>query len=219
MKLDHFVIFKGTIECVSGLHIGGSVEGIEIGGVDNPVIKHSITQEPFIPGSSLKGKLRSSLEKKLDKVPPNGEPCSCGQCLVCRIFGAHKNTNQTQGPTRLLVRDAQLAEETRQLAANLLKERGQVYIEQKTENIIDRNKGNALHPRTMERVPAGACFDLELVLQIFDIDSSFEAEMVALIKDGLRLVQETYLGGYGSRGSGQVRFVRLSMNSESFTLE
>ena len=218
MKLDHFVVFKGTIECVSGLHIGGSVEGIEIGGVDNPVIKHPVTQEPFVPGSSLKGKIRSSLEKKLDKVSPNGEPCSCGQCLICRVFGAHKNTNQTQGPTRILVRDAALAEETRKLAGDLLKERGQVYIEQKTENIIDRNKGNAQHPRTMERVPSGARFDLEIVLQVFDIDKDLEPEMIALLREGLRLVQETYLGGYGSRGSGQVRFTALTMNCAPFSL-
>jgi CRISPR-associated protein Csm3 len=59
------VIITGKIQCLTGLHIGGTEEGYEIGGMDNPVIKDKITGYPYIPGSSLKGKMRSMMEWKM----------------------------------------------------------------------------------------------------------------------------------------------------------
>ena len=186
MRLERFIVFKGIIECKTGLHIGGSVEGIEIGGVDNPVIKHPISKEPYIPGSSLKGKMRSSLEKEMGKIETNGEPCKCGQCIICRVFGPHKNPNHNLGPTRIIVRDANLNAETKEFWRKLAEEKGVSLIEYKTENVVDRVKGTALHPRTMERVAAGAKFDMEIVVQILDkdINENKEQEMINLVKKG-----------------------------------
>lgn len=221
MKLKAIRELKGRIICETGLHIGGSTEEIEIGGVDSPIIKHPVTREPYIPGSSLKGKMRSQLEKRYEKYSNNGiEPCNCGDknCLVCRVFGAHKNPKHSLGPTRLLIRDASLSEETRKEYNQLIEDKGQPYIEKKTENIINRKSGTSDRPRIQERVPAGAKFDFQLAIQIFDIDERIEDKIMEFIKEGLLLVEKTYLGGYGSRGSGKVRFIDLTLDGKPFSL-
>ncbi len=218
MKLKKIKVIKGRIFCETGLHIGGSQDEIEIGGVDLPVIKHPITKEPYIPGSSLKGKMRSTLERKYDKVTNKGEPCGCGKedCLICRVFGPHKNTSHSLGPTRILVRDSKLSQETRNEYNELAVKGGVLPLENKTENIINRLKGTAEHPRSLERVPAGSKFDMEIAVQIFEGDN--EQDIIDFIKEGLLLVQETYLGGFGSRGSGKVKFQDLTIDGEAFTL-
>lgn len=214
MKIKGYKKITGKIECVTGLHIGGSADQIEIGGVDLPIIKHPISGEPYIPGSSLKGKMRSQLEKRLGKISGNGEPCNCGgqpvDCLVCKIFGAHKNTRHNLGATRLLVRDASLTEEKRAEYKKLLEEKGVSYLEKKVENIVNRKSGTAEHPRSQERVPAGAQFGIELVVQLYDTDN--ETEIIDFVKKGLKEIEDTYLGGYGSRGSGQVKFKDLKLD-------
>ena len=218
MKLKKIKVIKGRIFCETGLHIGGSQDEIEIGGGDLPVIKHPITKEPYIPGSSLKGKMRSTLERKYDKVTNKGEPCGCGKedCLICRVFGPHKNTSHSLGPTRILVRDSKISQETRNEYKELAVKGGVLPLENKTENIINRLKGTAEHPRSLERVPAGSKFDMEIAVQIFEGDN--EQDIIDFIKEGLLLVQETYLGGFGSRGSGKVKFQDLTIDGEAFTL-
>lgn len=61
MFKENFVI-KGELVCETGLHIGGSNDNIDIGGTDNVIIRDVVSDLPFIPGSSLKGKLRSLFE-------------------------------------------------------------------------------------------------------------------------------------------------------------
>lgn len=218
MKIIAYKKITGKIECVSGLHIGGSADQIEIGGVDLPIIKHPISGEPYIPGSSLKGKMRSQLEKRLGKVSDSGEPCKCGNdvCLVCKVFGAHMNPRSKTGATRLLVRDAKLTEEKRVEYKKLLEEKGASYLEKKVENIVNRKTGTAEHPRSQERVPAGAQFDVEFVVQLHDTDN--EHEIIEFVKKGLKEIEDTYLGGYGSRGSGQVKFKELKLDGKDMQL-
>ena len=215
MKLLKTALFKGTLEVVTGMHIGGSVEAIEIGGIDNPIIKHPVTQEPYVPGSSLKGKMRSQMEKKEGKVGSSGEPCGCGKCMVCRVFGPHKNTRHSLGPTRILVRDAMLSEDSREDMKKAAQD-GKSYIEVKTENIIDRNVGTAKHPRQQERVPAGAKFDLEVGVQVMDFDQDSDVE--GFVKAALKSIEESYIGGSGSRGYGKVRFTDMTLDGEPFDL-
>lgn len=217
MRLEKTLLIKGTIHCDTGLHIGGSSDEIQIGGVDMTVIKHPVSGEPYIPGSSLKGKMRSSLER-VKGINDRGEPCGCGRndCMVCRIFGPHRNTRHQLGPTRIIVRDANLSERSRKAIITHLQERGMMYLEKKTENVIDRAKGMALHPRSMERVPMGTEFDLEVVLQVYDIDD--EKQLVKTVKDGLAWVEKTYLGKGGSRGSGKVTFKELTLDGQAFSL-
>jgi len=211
MKLQTIYAYEGTITLLTGLAIRGAGSELSIGGADSEVIKNPITGEPYIPGSSLKGKMRSQLErvygaKKYDNkvlVEETVAPCGCGECDICRVFGAHKNTKSLVAPTRIIVRDAVLTEECRAQIANMPVEAGNS-LELKAENMIKRNSGTADAPRFMERVPAGMEFHVELMLQVFDKDDA--ERMKKLVEEGLKLVEMSYLGGSGSRGYGQVKF-------------
>lgn len=206
-KLLGYRRIVGTLTCQTGLRIGGSKDEIDAGGVDGPIIRHAITRLPYVPGSSIKGKMRSLLEHKYGKVTSSGEPCGCGKadCMVCRVFGPHKNVRHSLGPTRILVRDADLTPESQAWLEKARKESGLDYAEVKTENWVNRRTGVAGDGglRTQERVPAGAQFAFEIAVRIFDDDNA--EKIMAFIEEGLKLLQEDYLGSSGSRGYGKVK--------------
>ncbi len=208
LKFQGKYIIKGRIHCVTGLHIGGNTEGFEIGGVDNPVMRDPLTDMPYIPGSSLKGKLRHLLEWKTGKVKihpkhKNYGPHDCGECPACVVFGPASDKSEVRekaGPTRLTVRDSFLHEDSVGKLQDWLGEG--IYTEIKTENAIDRVTSEA-NPRPIERVPAGAEFDFTF---IFDV---YKDEDRALLKDlfsAMKMLEDSALGGSGSRGHGQVKF-------------
>jgi len=222
MKLLDYKKLEGKIKLLSGLHIGGNKDTIEIGGLDNPVIKHPITGMPYIPGSSIKGKMRFLLEWKLGKVNPqrNGETCSCPKrdCQICRIFGStHKEKDY--GPTRIRLNDCPLSEKQENgFSGNNLS-----YFEDKVENRINRLTGTAIDPRHMERVPAGFCFDFGLTYKIFQVDRENQNPTVdeqnwSHVIDALYLVQEDALGGSGSRGYGRIAFIDLKLDGQEVEL-
>lgn len=189
-----------SITLITGLHIGGSNDNVEIGGIDNPVIKLATKgNEPYIPGSSLKGKMRCLLEQAA------GSPQIGLDEKVNNLFGINKDKNpkKEDKPSKLIVRDAILSEESKQalLACDNL---DMPYTENKWENVIDRTKGVAEHPRQSERVPAGAVFNAEFVLNIWEDDN--EEKLMGLFEKGIRLLENDYLGGSGSRGYGQIKF-------------
>lgn len=217
IQLKGRVFLTFDIEAVTGLHIGGSDTGIEIGGVDKTVIRDPLTNYPYIPGSSLKGKMRSLLEKYhgLEQNQRIGlgyiHSCEDAQrypnCDVCQVFGV-PGERDFATPTRLVVRDIHLSAES----AKKLEESGRTdlpYTEVKTEVSIDRVT-SAANPRQMERVPASSVFsDAELVYSIYDGDgcsAARDVERLETVLEGMQLVEDDYLGGLGSRGSGKVRF-------------
>ena len=209
MRLQKLYKYEGTIELITGLSIKGMNNELNIGGADSEVIKNPITGEPYIPGSSIKGKMRSQLERVMgmkdrDGKVENTKPCGCGfkTCPICTIFGAHMNPKAQSAPTRIIVRDSVLTEESKEAIRKMPAERGG-YLEVKAENMIKRNSGTADAPRFMERVPAGLKFTVEIILQIFDEDD--EVKMKAAVEKALRLLEDSYLGGSGSRGYGQVK--------------
>lgn len=188
-----------VLELVTGLHIGGSTENVEIGGIDTPVIKLSTNNKPYIPGSSLKGKMRCLLEqvRGAEKVGKSDE--------VNNMFG-YSEGNRISMPSKIIVRDAYLTTDSE----NELKRSEHMdmpYTESKHENVIDRVTGKAEHPRITERVPAGAKFNVEFVLNIWDEDR--EDKMIDMLKEAMRLLENDYLGGSGSRGYGQVAFKEI----------
>ncbi len=214
MQLKDIIIIKGHIVLKTGLHIGGSKDDIEIGGIDSPVIKHP-DGEPYIPGSSLKGKMRSLMEWMEAVVRPDGRVHTCGDgtCPVCRIFGT-TNENWAFGPTRIAVRDAFMDSSWR----NGIVERGLSLTEEKMENWINRLQGRAGDGglRNIERVPAGARFDFEISYRVLEIDGDSQADVENFRKvlDVLRLVEMDSLGGSGSRGYGRVAFEHLVITKE-----
>ncbi len=210
-KLFEKVMLEYTLKCVTGLHIGDSKESTDIGGVDLPVVRRKDNNQPYIPGSSLKGKMRCLL----DQV--NGRNAD-GKCLndgstVCQLFGALKNgDNEAQGnlPSRLIVRDAYLTDESAKMLLNSTNT-DMPFTEIKIENTIHRITGVAQHPRQQERVPAGAEFEVKFMINVF-ADDEKEVEIVRnqhlkVLKQGIDLLNHDYLGGSGSRGYGQVKLV------------
>jgi len=204
--------YRGELEVKgSGLRIGGSKEVVGVGETDNPIIRHPITHRPYVPGSSLKGKIRCLLEQKYsERSQATGKPCDCGVCFICKLFGCGESKS-LQSPTRLVFRDCQPTEAT----IRTWEEAG-VDSEIKTEVLIDRNKGNAfgrIGPRTMERVPAGAKFDFGLTIRFFEGDD--QKELYSLLGEGFSLLEKHYLGGSGSRGYGEVEI--KTVDGEKFS--
>ena len=226
MKLINIQKLTGTLELVSGLHIGSGNTEMHIGGTDNPVIKHPLTQQPYIPGSSIKGKIRSLLEWEIGVVGVTaGSPLGfkhlpsldakeqLDAMNLLRLFGgAPEGSGQDLdlvkkiGPTRLAFWDCSLEPGW----VDEMNARNLLLTENKSENMIDRIRGVAEHPRNTERVPAGARFAFNLTLRVHDDD----ADLLPLVWRGLKLLELTGLGGSGSRGYGKVAFTRLELEGQ-----
>lgn len=215
MRLLKHKIITGEIECVGGIHIGGSADTMEIGGMDNPIIKDPITGFPYIPGSSTKGRGRSLLEWKHGLIEEDGSHhkyCGNDNCFDCRIFGTVADSRSKIGPGRLIIRDAYPTKESIEILKKLKREKGLPYSEEKYENSINRVNATAV-PRSIERIPAGIKLNLEMVYSIYDTGDGgkVDIENIKYIKEFLREIQTTTLGGSGHRGSGKVRFINLKI--------
>jgi len=212
------IFIETKIKAITGLHIGGSNTDLEIGGLDKAVIRNPLTKRPYIPGSSLRGKMRSQMEKLLG-LPQNRpigqvtiHTCKTkadfqknGGCPVCTVFGVPAEM-EYDNHTRLVVRDAELTDASAQSLQDARTDL--LYGELKTEVAIDRVT-SAATPRTLERVPAGAVFGpAELVFGVYEAD---DFARVKVMLDALQLVEDDYLGGAGSRGSGKVKFEEIRL--------
>ena len=198
-KLVKKILVSTKLTVVTGLHIGGSKDSVEIGGIDNPVIKVATRKnQPYIPGSSLKGKMRCLLEQV------NGATAVGKSEIVNNLFGYASN-NQ---PSKLIVRDAYLSDDS--IKSLIEASLDMPYTENKYENTIDRVKGATVKGgiRQSERVPAGAEFDVKMVINVWDNDNADELKQ--LLQQGIALIENDYLGGSGSRGYGQVKFGELN---------
>jgi len=205
------VKLTGTIELLSGLHIGGGDDTMKIGGIDNGVIKDVNSDKPYIPGSSLKGKMRSLLEWHIGVVGiGDGTPFN-SKLMNNPIFDDINTKKDAQnllklfgdkegafGITRINVGDCHLSEISEEM----------VLSEAKYENVINRQKGTAEHPRQTERVPAGVKFDFDIRVKVLDDEENSDSkeELLSMIKKGFELIESDYLGGSGSRGYGRVKF-------------
>ena len=200
-------IYKVTfdLELMTGLHIGGSSDTFDIGGADSTVIKNPLTHEPYIPGSSIKGKLRSLLTQKYGKFNEKEkdivfEDDEEGKKMR-NLFEPVDYGDDSIQVSKAIFRDALLTDESR---ANLEKHLGSgVYTEIKAENKISLLKGEAESLRFIERVPAGAVFGGEILLQVFDKDN--EEYFKAKLKEAINMLELNYLGAGGTRGYGKVK--------------
>jgi CRISPR-associated protein Csm3 len=225
------LIIKGEIEAVTGLHIGGAASGLDIGGIDNPIIRHPVSREPYIPGSSLRGKMRSLLDRQsgneANQVIRQQEPqvrihecnkeAEYANCHVCQIFGitpGDKRKGWTSiKPTRLLVRDVLMCKDPEKNP--LLKAKTDLpFTEVKWEATIDRITSAAV-PRQNERVPPGALFSpFELVYSLYDLNGEGvknDIEWLKHVFKAMELLEDDYLGGYGSRGAGKIAFKNVEV--------
>jgi CRISPR-associated protein Csm3 len=232
LKLVGKLILQGELQCETGLHIGAGKGSLEIGGADNPVVKDAYGR-PYIPGSSLRGKLRSLLEQSSGLTVASelvylskrkGQEVRIHQSDrpdddICVLFGRNPGRmERVQGepiesnsatPSRLTVYDAPLDADSisQQMRENLDDELTEV----KSENAVDRVTSQA-NPRTLERVPAGAKFHLRM---IFDVLCEEDKALFTRVIEGLRLMEDDSLGGGGSRGNGRIRFSGMSLSWRS----
>src|ERR1700710_819928 len=232
LKLIGKLILEGEMTCESGLHVGAGKGSLEIGGADNPVVKDA-QGRPYVPGSSLRGRIRSLLEQATGMAVPSelvyiskrkGQEVRIHQSdrpddEICILFGRSPGRMGKVGggglesnyatPARLRVFAAPLVAEsiTPQMRESLDDELTEV----KSENAIDRITSQA-NPRTLERVPAGARFKIRMVLDILCAEDSV---LPGLVIQGLRLLEDDALGGGGSRGSGRVSFDKLKLTWRS----
>lgn len=183
----------GKFEVVTGMHIGGGSAFAAIGAVDSSVIKDTQSKLPMIPGSSLKGKMRTLLAKRYnDRIvePDNDAP------EIIRVFGSAKK-GQTHS-SRIIVADMIMSN-----SEELHKKEINSMTEVKFENTISRQTAVA-NPRQIERVIRGAQFDLDIIYEVEAVDEILSD--MRLVAEGMKLLQYDYLGGHGSRGYGKVKF-------------
>jgi len=228
LRLLGKLIFDGELHCITGLHVGAGKGSLEIGGADNPVVKDSLGL-PYIPGSSLRGRIRALLEQVTGMAVPSelvylskrkGQEVRIHQSdrpddEICILFGRtpgrmEKATGDSldsshSSPARLAVFDAPL--DAASITAPMRENMDDELTEIKSENAIDRITSQA-NPRTLERVPAGAKFSVHMVL---DLLCPEDAVLLPLLVQGMRLLEDDALGGGGSRGNGRVRFANLNL--------
>jgi CRISPR-associated protein Csm3 len=228
LKLIGKLILEGELHCETGLHIGAGKGSLEIGGSDNPVVKDAAGR-PYIPGSSLRGKIRSLLEQFSGVAVPSemvyisrrkGQEVRIHQSDkpdddICLLFGRNAGRmervtgepldSHNASPARLAVFDAPL--EMDSITAPMRENLDDELTEVKSENAIDRITSQA-NPRTLERVPAGARFRVRFIM---DVLCDEDAPLFGQLVQGLRLLEDDALGGGGSRGSGRVRLSNLKL--------
>lgn len=225
MQLTQIQKIKGTIVLQSGLHIGAGDSEMRIGGTDSPVVKHPVTDQPYIPGSSLKGKIRSLLEWRHGLVlAAKGSPYSFSHLvkdannpagrMVIQLFGGAPDKADDKlvkeiGPTRLAFWDCPLNMDWK---TNEVDSRHLLTTEVKSENSINRIAGTAEHPRFIERVIAGAQFDFILTLKVLNGEDLLDTVLL-----GLKLLELDSLGGSGSRGYGKLKFEKLTLDGTDLT--
>ncbi|MCI6632016.1 MAG: type III-A CRISPR-associated RAMP protein Csm3 [Sutterella sp.] len=220
MKLTKILTIKAQLVCVSGLHIGAGDTEMHIGGIDNTVIRNPLTNVPYIPGSSLKGKIRSLLEWRSGAVrekPLSWKDYENGErkdvLAILQLFGAGAGDQLTSeeayvlGPSRLSFWDCELNEAWRKG----IDDANRLTTEAKSENSINRISGKAENPRYTERVIAGARFDFRLSMKVLEGE---EDGLLRMLLSGLRLLEADSLGGSGSRGYGKVKFENLTIDGE-----
>lgn len=191
---------SGDILLKTGMHIGGSSAFAAIGAVDSPIVRDVRTNLPLLPGSSLKGKMRSLLAKEFNESLQEADN---DHERITRLFGSAKKGNVKR--SRLLFSDMVLANEGELRKAGL-----QSMTEVKFENTISRLTAVA-NPRQIERAVRGSVFELDLIYEVED-----EAEMLAdmeTLGEGMRLLQYDYIGGSGSRGYGKIVFQNISVEN------
>lgn len=231
IRLYGRIFLEMDIRAITGLRIGGAPAGLAIGSLDNPVIRDALTQRPYIPGSSLRGKMRSLWEKRtgaeqnfairranpavyIHTIAENSSLEDYDADAVCRIFGSTGDSN-VPNPTRLIVHDVFLSEQSR-IELEIART-DQPYTETKWEAVIDRVTSAAV-PRQMERVPAGAVFsDARLVYSVYGTQDGQYGDIGWFLNvlEMLLLVEDDYLGSSGSRGSGRVKFENLRLSVRS----
>lgn len=207
------LIIEAELELLTGMHIGASNDFSPIGAVDSVVIKDPCTGMPIIPGSTIKGKLRSMMAKLLtdNYILPEHEK---DDIRILKLFGSSAKNNIIEA--KLQFSDLFMTNGEMLLKKNL--DLG--YTEIKFENTINRVTAVAM-PRQLERVPKGAIFKFILIYNLFRSENGEDSskEDFTLISNAIKALQLDYIGGSGTRGYGKVSFSNFTLKRADLTSE
>ncbi len=192
----------GTIEVVTGMHIGGSEAFAAIGAIDSPVIIDPLSRKPIIPGSSLKGKMRALLAKAYNPTVVNHNDDSE---KISRLFGSSANNKLMT--SRLIFSDMILANYDELHSKGL-----DSITEVKFENTISRTTSVA-NPRQIERVIRGSKFKLNIIYDVLEDYQDQALDDIKILVEGMKLLQYDYLGGGGTRGNGKIKFSNVTADT------
>lgn len=205
MRLNGYSQLYAKMRLKSGLHIGSGEKGHY--GEPVSVIRSLSSQMPYVPGSSIKGKMRHLLEITYGKST-NGKPCACGTCQICLLFGSGE-AKTTLEPSRLIFRDCILTMESQSLIEKTdLEKKAGVRIDRKTGKAADK----ALY--ALERIPEGSEFNMDISARVFEKDDT--ESIKKWLSLGLFLLEKDALGGSGTRGSGNIEFDNIAFDSINF---
>ena len=205
MSTKKIIKVTGVVKTMSGVRINGADVEIGPGGADNHIVRDAIGGQPYIPGSSIKGKIRSLLEEKYGRFKANGndagkDPCGCGKstCLVCKCFGAHNNTRALSGVPRFEFNDMTITDEFRG--------RDDI-IEITAATSINRQTGTAATGslRQLEQIARGVEFNYCFSIKVTDEDDA--EELKAFLIEGMTKLEDSGIGSGNSRGVGKIKFL------------
>jgi len=204
------VVLKYKIKLLTGLHIWGGKGGLKIWWMDNPVIKHPLTGEPYIPGSSLKGRMRALIEmtrgkyteKKNKQWKIEYHPVEDPNNEIAKAFGC---AGEEKIASRIIFEDFVLTSDWKKKFEELKSD----FYEDKAENSVPRFLSWNANPRHLERVPAGVEFEWKIVLTPVEGEKYpiSEEELKAILNEGIKLVELFGLGWGVSRWNGRVEFI------------
>lgn len=208
-KMWEPIVKKFTIKLLSWLHIGWSDWWLKIGWIDSSVIKNPLTQEPYIPWSSIKWKMRASLEmihwdyneKNNWDFWPSEEIENNSN--IAKSFGIA--TWKEKISSRLIFSDFEMTQEYKEI----FKKNGSVdFYEAKSENSVPRFlKWNAM-PRQIERVPSWVEFEWTIsLIPIEWIYSISKEELEKVLDEWLKYLNIFWLGWWVSRGNWKIKII------------
>jgi len=260
----------------TGLLIRSPIAKVTIGGKDTETMiatkkyivnnKEHYIDVPYIPGSSIKGRIRSLLELYMGiplcfdgkilmhrrEYPPS--KCDSLEYELDDLFGfpsfqlskllkdikEEKDVENKKkkheylkkfinivAPTRLMVEDIfpsnDYVKELLSVNDFISKED---FLEEKSENRIDRIT-SAADPRFIMRIKPDIEFEGKMKILIFDVDIQKSdngktrlERYLDLLFTGMKLVEDTYLGGSGTRGYGKVEFrdIKITLKTPGYYL-
>ena len=196
------LLIKCDLVTITGMHIGGTDTFSAIGAIDSPVIRDAYTGRPIVPGSSLKGKLRSLLARKYAKDIEHLPDFNEDEAINKRLFGS----STPVCAARLQFSDCFIRNTAE------MKKKGVGLTESKSENTIDR-KTSVANPRQIERVVPGVVFTVKLSYNEKDPEET--KKDLERLAEGMKLLEMDYLGGHGSRGSGRVSFRNFCVQDDN----
>ena len=196
---------KYKIILKTGLHIGAWDWGLKIGWIDSQVVKNPLSWEPYIPWSSIKWKMRASLEMIRWDYSDSFWPSDNKDSIIAKSFWM--TTKNLKISSRLIFSDFELTKEFKEKFKNLW---SVDFFEDKSENNVPRFlKWNAT-PRHIERVPAWVEFEGKIVLTPVEWENGIKKEeLEQILEEGIKYLNTFWLGWGVSRWNWQIEIIEI----------